>query len=198
MGQHGEYDDNEQYNQPYDEYEEHTNENIQNSESESYELEDDEPEPSTDLISSSFKSDDVMSLPEDMPPAPPPNLREIKMNASKESNDEFEARKSRKSQQFGFRRSSEKPKSPSVQITVPSFKNQKRNSLAIRVRSGSGKEQTLVNYVAPTINEDEEDLSGQDNVNPLAFAMQKEKKRKKKTILKKMEKKKKKKKKKKS
>ena len=128
---------------------------------------------------SSIKSDDAMSLPEDMPPAPPPNLRE---KMSKESND-FEARKSRKSQQFGFRRSSEKPKSPSVSMTVPSFKNQKRNSLAIRVRSGSGTEETLVNYIAPTTDEDdEEDVSGQDNVNPLAFGMQqpKEQKRKKK------------------
>eukprot|EP01084_Bolivina_argentea_P272909 464778_1 len=113
--------------------------------------------------------DDIMSLPEDMPAPPPPNLRELNMSAN---NDEWQKRKSK---QFGFRRPSEKNNKDS--ISIPKIKpNIKRGSLAIRVRSDSGKEKQLVNYIDP--KDKDLEYESQDNVNPLAFALRKKQEKK--------------------
>lgn len=110
-----------------------------------------------------LKDDDVSSLPDDMPAPPPPNLRELHMNSV---DDDFQRHGS---VQFGFRK---KSKSTSPKLNVEDDR-QRGPSLAIRVRSDSGKEKELVKY-----QEVNEDLQSQDNVNPLAFASQKKKRKK--------------------
>eukprot|EP01084_Bolivina_argentea_P150415 262682_1 len=129
------------------------------SSSESYELEEDENENENDEEA----MDTFEDIPDDMPPAPPPNLRELHMQTSAEH---------RPSVQFGFRK---KSSMNSLDVTGMNLKQKRNNSLAIRVRSDSGKEKEVVRYDAP-----EQNITSQDNVNPLAFAAQKQKKRKKK------------------